>query len=362
MKNVFLSFSLKNSSVTEFFIEFSNQLSLNYKVFIITDTIEKNNFYLDSNIEILKWPSKRPTKLKDFLFVWKLIKKNKPQTMISNFGSVNLFLIVGFLLGVKQRIAWCHTLSAQVVNKPILRFRKKIVYKMATELIANSIATKSDLTINFGVDSNKVKIVPNAIRISGIKNRVIPYKLIYVGRMHVTKGVETLLRAMPYVVEKIPLANLTLIGEDLYGETIKTYKNIAQSLGVLNNVNFIGNKSRDEVLEHFSTSYVTIVPSVVEAFGYVIIESFSVRTPVIGSNTTGIAEIVRNNEDGFLFEPKNHRDLAEKIVYLMNEENLRSDFSKNCYQRFKSKYEIELVIEALFDTLKLQKSGGLNYE
>jgi hypothetical protein len=99
MKTIFLSFTIKNSSVAEFFIELSNQLALNNKVIIITYAVEINNFNISPEIEVLKWPSKRPTNFKDFLFLSRLVKKYKPEAMIANFGAVNMFLFKE-LLGI----------------------------------------------------------------------------------------------------------------------------------------------------------------------------------------------------------------------------------------------------------------------
>lgn len=353
MKTIFLSFTLKNSSVAEFFIELSNQLALNNRVIIITYAVEKNNFYISPEIEVIKWPSKRPTKFKDFLFLSKLVKKHEPEAMIANFGAVNMFLMVGYLLGVKQRIAWYHTLSAQLEKRKILQFRKTIFYKMATNIVANSKAAKDDLIKNFEVEKSKVKVIYNAVKEPVLLNNVIPYKLVYAGRMHFTKGVETLINAMPFVISKFPLVNLTLLGDDLKGEHIKKHIERLEVLEVQNNVNFIGNQSKNKVLEQFSSAYLTIVPSVVEAFGYVVIESFSVKTPVIGSNTSGIAEIIRDDCDGLLFEVNNHRDLADKINLLLGNPELREQFSNNCFERFLENFEVNEVVKNFCDEFKL---------
>jgi glycosyltransferase involved in cell wall biosynthesis len=224
---------------------------------------------------------------------------------------------------------------------------------MATKLVANSKATKNDLIENFGVDKNKVKVIYNAVKKSILLNNVIPNKLVYAGRMHFTKGVKTLINAMPLVVSKFPLVNLTLIGDDLNGEQINDYTKIARLLQVDNNVSFLGNKSKDQVLEHFSSAYLTIVPSLVEAFGYVVIESFSVKTPVIGSNTSGIAEIIRDDRDGFLFEVNNHRDLADKINHLLGNPKLREQFSNNCFERYRENFEIIEVVNNFRKEFKL---------
>src|SRR5690606_18735068 len=110
-------------------------------------------------------------------------------------------------------------------------------------------------------------------------------------------------------------------------------------------VNFIGHQSKEKVLSELSSSYVTIVPSVIEAFGFVIIESFSVKTPVIGSDSSGIAEVIGDNIDGLLFEPQNHLDLAAKIRILLMDEEMRKRFSENGYNRFKDNFEIKNAIK-----------------
>src|SRR5690606_31878150 len=123
-----------------------------------------------------------------------------------------------------------------------------------------------------------------------------------------------------------------------------------QKLQVSKNVEFIGNQGKKRIMKEFSSSNVTVVPSIEEAFGYVVIESFSARTPVIGSNTTGIAEIIRNNMDGFLFEVGNSSDLAEKIIALRKDQVLRKNFSDNCYFRFKEKFEIKSSTRAFISS------------
>lgn len=353
MNTIFLSFTLKNSSLAGFFIELCNQLAFNNRVIIITYAVEKHNFYISPKIEILKWPSKRPTKFKDFLFLIKLVKKHRPKTMIANFGAVNMFLIVGYLFRVKQRIAWYHTLSGQLEKHKILQLRKRIFYKMATKIISNSKATRNDLVKNFRVKKSKVKIIYNAVREPLKTGCVIPFKLVYAGRMHVTKGVDILLLAMPLVVKKFPLVNLTLIGDDLKGEQIKKYIEIVNVLKIQDNVIFLGNQNKDRVLEQFSSAYLTIVPSIVEAFGYVVIESFSVKTPVIGSNTGGIAEIIRDDLDGLLFEVNNSLDLADKINHLLGNHRLREQFSNNCFDRFLQNFEVKEVVNNFRAEFKL---------
>ncbi len=342
MKTIFLSFTIADSSVSDYFVELSNKLAEEFKVIIITDSSAEQQTNLSSEIEILKWPSRRPTGWKDFEFLIQKVRSYRPEIMISVFGSVNLFLIVGFLLRVKNRIAWSRTISTQFSSKKSLQLRKKFIYKLATKIFANSEATKTDLVYNFGVWENKVEVVYNAVKEPVIgTTEVKRLKIVYVGRMHPSKGVSTLIEAMPLVISKFPEANLVLIGGDLTGKEIKDLQRSAMKLGINDNISFLGNQSKGKVLKEFSTAYLTVVPSLVEAFGFVVIESFSVKTPVVGSNTSGIAEIIRDGKDGFLFEPGNPEDLASKVIELFGDSELRQYFTENCHQRFSEGFEVQ---------------------
>lgn len=356
MKTIFLSYSIGNSSVTDFFVELSNKLSKEYKVIIITDYIKDHSFYISPEITIYQWPSSRPTEVKDFIFLSKKVRKYRPETMISIFGAVNLFLLVGYLFGVKRRIVWRRSISTQFEPRKKLQLRKKYFYRLATTIVANSKATKQDLVENFGVNESKIEIVYNAVRDYEIPNTGGgSNNILYVGRMHPSKGVETLLEAMPAILSQFPDIQLVLLGGYLKGIEIQKYEKISKILRIEKNVSFLGNQPKQRVLEELSSAYVAVVPSIIEAFGFVVIESFSVKTPVIGSNTSGIAEIIRKEKDGFLFETRNAADLSKKIISLFNNREMRQTLSSNCYKRFRDDFEIKSAVDRLYFKLKEMK-------
>ena len=340
-----MAFTLKNSSVAEFFVELSNQLSINHRVLVFTHAVEENSLNLSENVRVLKWPSPRPTHIADMIFLGKMIRKYRPQVMISNFAAVNLFLILGFFFRVPQRIAWYHTLYSQLEKNKILKFRKRLIYKLATHLIANSAASKNDLIRNFGVRDSKITVVHNALERKALKNTGSPKKLVFAGRLDAVKGVSTLVSAMSIVVQRFPNLILHIIGDDKSGGEAEKLKGKVRDFQLEENIIFRGNKARNQVLEEFSTAWFSVVPSRVEAFGYVVIESFSVGTPVLGSDTSGIAEIIRDKIDGLLFRVEDPNDLADKMMALLQEPNLRNTMSYNCKKRFEEKFELSVSVK-----------------
>lgn len=344
MSSIFIAFTLKNSSVAEFFVEIANRLSIKHRVIIFSHATEKNQLKLNKEIEVFYWPDNRPNSFKSLFFLHKLIRKFNPETVIANFSTVNIMMLMTYLNGVDKRIAWYHTLSAQLEKKIFHRWRKRLFYAFATKIICNSNAAKNDIIKVFNVNPEKVFVVYNAIR-KDLENSV-HFKndqIVYAGRLHSSKGVDILIHAMPIIKENFVSVQLVIIGDDERSGELQKLKGLASSLDVNDNISFIGNCSKGVVLNKFRESYCTVVPSRFESFGYVIIESFSTGTPVIGTDTTGISEIIRDGIDGFLFQPENHNDLAEKIITLLKNDELRKRFSKNCRNRFMEKFEVEEV-------------------
>jgi len=72
-----------------------------------------------------------------------------------------------------------------------------------------------------------------------------------------------------------------------------------------------------------------VLPSIHEGLGLVILEAMSVGLPVVATNVGGIPEVVKDGYNGLLFEPRNWKDLAEKITFLLNDDEMRERMGKN---------------------------------
>jgi glycosyltransferase involved in cell wall biosynthesis len=348
-KCVFIAYSINSSSVSDYFTELSNKFySFGYKVIVLSDKKSYEN-QLNKNIIIKYWPSKRPTKFKDFLFIIRLIFMHKPQLMISIFGSVNIFLITGFLLGIKHRIAWIRTLSTQFSQKKHLILRKSIIYKLSTNVISNSDATKTDAAQTYKIPLNKIQVLQNSVKdyYENINNIPKHYStIIYAGRLHESKGVDVLIKALRIIKSEGIIFKLYIIGQ---GPNEDFLKNYTLDLELQEDITFLGFLSKPEVLQWFSSSGVAVVPSYSEAFGFTVIEAMSVKTCVIGANNTGIKEIIIHNETGLLFETGNAIDLAVHLKKVLTNQEFCDKLAFQGYMRFKSNYETQKAINRDFE-------------
>jgi glycosyltransferase involved in cell wall biosynthesis len=136
--------------------------------------------------------------------------------------------------------------------------------------------------------------------------------ILFIGRLTEEKGVKTLLDA----AANSDSCELKIIGDGPLKETLVSY---AETKKNTLKTEFLGHKSRGEVIEILKKCKFLIIPSEwYEITGLVMFEAFACGKPVIGSRIGGITEFIRENETGLTFEPGNADDLSAKIKYLIN--------------------------------------------
>lgn len=168
--------------------------------------------------------------------------------------------------------------------------------------------------------------------------------LLFVGRLVKQKSVETLLKAIRIIKEKklkIKI-KLLIIGD---GPLKEKLLNLIIDLGLENMVQFIGEEKN--IQKYYVKADIFVLPSIWEGFGIVILEAFRAKLAVIASNIEGPAELIENEVNGLLFEPKNHVQLSEKMAQLINNNELRARIANNGYLSFSKKYDIDNYVEKL---------------
>ena len=353
-KCFFIAIPGNTAAVSKQFMELSNVLALRgHRVVILISGQRKHKEQHATNPSIYTWPSKRPINFRDGAFLFRLIKMYRPDCLIANFGAVNIMMLLGWLMRVHCRIAWHHTLSEQIfidinnmskLRMRYLNLRKNIIYKMATHIVPVSNVVRLDVHHMHHVPLSKCQVIHNSLvdpwQNLNEQKRVMAkrIKIICVARLEISKGQDILIKAIALLQKHFPDITAEFVGE---GYARNTYLKLSSDLNLDGICNFIGALSHDNVLKHMSYSYVTVVPSINEAFGLVNIESMAVGTPVIASNIGGIPEIIRDGIDGFLFQVGNHESLAEKLFLLLKNPDLRETMGKNARQRFLDKFELK---------------------
>ena len=179
------------------------------------------------------------------------------------------------------------------------------------------------------------------------KNQTGIFQIVNVGRQEFAKGQIDILKAIVYLRDERGLENihLKILGKtgynsDQLNEFINTnsLKDQVTILGFVNNVE-----------EEITTADAFVFPSYYEGLGGALIEAMAAKLPIICSAIPVLKEVI-GKEDGALFQGVgDHIGLAENIIRLVNDEDLRKRLSYYSYERFQSTFNISSVHQEMLE-------------
>ena len=186
---------------------------------------------------------------------------------------------------------------------------------------------------------NNTIVVNNCLTSCDLENISPKYSnenyFLYIGRLDKEKGLHYLLKAMTEIPTNIALK---IVGTGQQENELKEFV----KLNNLDNVEFLGFKSREEIKEYYQNCIATILPcNWFEIFGMTNIESFINGKPVIASNIGGIPEIVEHNVNGLLFEPANVEQLKKCILTSWDNPEIFIEHGKYGYKKAITQYTEE---------------------
>ena len=183
---------------------------------------------------------------------------------------------------------------------------------------------------------DKIVIIPNGINIEevttfhtqeecrSILGLTVDAKLIlFFGSLVRYKGPEILLKAFKTVKNQFPKAKLIFAGR---GEMFDELSKQTMKLDIVDDVIFTGFVEEEKKPLYFKAADIFCLPSttMAESFGIVNLEAMASGIPIVASNLGGIPDIVKNGENGLLAEPGNVQNLADSLLYLLKNEELRN--------------------------------------
>jgi glycosyltransferase involved in cell wall biosynthesis len=149
--------------------------------------------------------------------------------------------------------------------------------------------------------------------------------LLFMGRINFIKNIDNLLKAYKIVNKHSPDTLLLLCG-NVESEKIKDQiKNVKAPIKVLEP------RKNNQLL--YQLADIVVLPSRVDPLPFVMVESGAFKKPFIGGNTGGIAEFIEDGKNGLLADPENPEQLAEKIVYLLNNPEIGKILGENLFEK-----------------------------
>ena len=275
-------------------------------------------------------------------------KKNKPDIIHTHLGHAD-FLGLFSAKNIKCK-SFC-TMHNIYFKKNFIDFIIFGVYRFIllknVNVISISKSVESHVVNRLKVPQKRSYLLSNAIP-NGLfvleKTSSDEINLLFVGRLTKQKSVETLVKAIKELTKKNlkKKFKLIIIGD---GNMKESLMKLSADLGVRKIVQFMGEQK--DINKYYLQADIFVLPSIWEGFGIVILEAFSAKAAVIASNIEGPAELISHNENGLLFEPKNHVQLAERITELINDEEKRHKIAQKGYDSFTQKFHIDTYVEKL---------------
>ena len=233
------------------------------------------------------------------------------------------------------------------------------VFKKVSKMVALSYMEAEQYKA-MGVPEEKIAIIPNGIDLSEYAN--LPAKrsfrkkfsvdddkkiILYLGRIHKIKGLDILVRAYVYVVNKLGVNNVLLVIAGADDGYLGELEELLGQLRIADNVLLTGPLYGKDKLEAYVDADVFILPSRYETFPNVVLEAYACSKPVIASNVYGLRDLVIDGVTGFLVEQGNVKQMAHSILSLIGDDGRAEEMGLKGKQFVKENFTIEEVVHRI---------------
>ncbi|MGW8121954.1 glycosyltransferase [Roseivirga echinicomitans] len=294
----------------------------------------------------------------------KLIKKFEYDYVFSTSGGTNVPVVLAKIFSGGNNIKTVISERVNIIRadkdgikQKTLRFLKGLTYRKADIVTAVSQELAEDIHRVFGVSRNRLQIVNNPIiDRTFIEERISPLvdirfdkskpSILTAVRLIPTKNVALLINAF-YDIRDKTKANLYILGTGSEEDKLRSQ---SKALGLENRVVFLGFDKNP--FKWMVNADVFVLPSNNEGMPGVLIQALACGTACISTNSkTGPKELIQDGINGFLVDVKDREGLAEKILEVLINEEVKSKFRVNALKGLE-RFEEQNALDSYFKILK----------
>ncbi|PRI11052.1 glycosyltransferase [Leucobacter massiliensis] len=134
-------------------------------------------------------------------------------------------------------------------------------------------------------------------------------RLVFVGRVTLEKEIDVILRAIPRIDPALDVS-LTIVGD---GDQRRNLEKLAVELGIADRVRFTGRVSDEQLRAQLTGASAFVIASIAELQSIATMEAMASGLPIVAADAMALPHLVHEGENGYLFQPGNDRELAERI-------------------------------------------------
>ena len=298
-----------------------------------------------TTVHVLKLPvlvknATFPLKMASIYRIKSLIKRMKPDILHAHY--VTNYGLFGALCNFNPFVitAW----GSDVLIVPEARFTSmikayiaKYALRKADLITCDAQHIKEAMTtlwvspekinlIYFGVDTRKFRPEEKSEELRAKLGIYDSPAVISLRNLEPLYDIESLIRSLPLVLKEVPESQFVIAGK---GSEEKRLRELAKSLGVSDNVKFIGFVQNVELPQYLSTVDVYVSTSLSDAgIAASTAEAMACGLPVVVTDVADNKKWIDNGVNGFVVPVKDPKSLAEKIIYLLQNEDIRKKFGK----------------------------------
>jgi len=278
-------------------------------------------------------------------------------------------LLISKLINIKYSIIFHGLDFTQAIKTARKRWLTKIILKNSHKIICTNNYTaqlvknflpvhlnKKVSVVNPGIE-NRLKSNYNHLKTSLVNKFSLNDKIILlsVGRLIKRKGFDSVIKALPEVLKKLPNLVYIILGD---GPELEYLKSETNSLGLDNRVTIIADSDDEQRDAWYNLAHLFIMTSKnladdFEGFGIVYLEANLSGKPVIAGLSGGVVDAVINNYTGLLVNPENSREISQTIIKLASDKKLREKLGEQGRQRAIKEFNWQKQIKKLYSIIIL---------
>lgn len=229
----------------------------------------------------------------------------------------NLFVDMPKIIQPALNYTWNKYLAWLYSKAKLLIYPSELARSLLDKL---SKKDQPSYVISNGIDTEEFKPAPVGDFCKRFNIPADAVKLLFLGRLHPEKSVDTLIKAVPDIIKKHGNTHVMIVGP---GRLHSKLEKLAQSLHADKNISFLGLVSEEDKVLAYNASDIFVLPSLAELEGIAVLEAMACGKPIIISDAKMSASRFFVSDNGFLFKTGDPADLARQTLKLIVDKDLR---------------------------------------